>query len=54
MPNYNFKCLKCEKEFTLALSLKEKEEGKVKCPFCGNDKIELQITPFYVKTAKKS
>lgn len=54
MPNYTFKCLKCEKEFTLVLSLKEKEEGKINCPSCGNDKVEHQITPFYVKTSKKS
>jgi putative FmdB family regulatory protein len=54
MPNYNFECLKSEKEFSLFLSIKEKEEGKVKCPSCGKDNVEHQITSFYVKTSRKS
>ena len=38
MPNYEFQCKKCNKKFSMALSVKEREEGKYKCPKCGSRK----------------
>jgi putative FmdB family regulatory protein len=53
MPNYEFKCQKCNKKFSLALSLKEREEGKYKCPKCGGRKSQPIFGNFYAKTSKK-
>ena len=54
MPMYDYKCLACNKEFLLALTLKEHESGTAACPSCGSKKLEQEITSFIVKTASKS
>lgn len=54
MPLYEYKCLDCKKEFLLALSLQEHENGAAACPSCGSKKLEQQITSFIAKTARKS
>ena len=54
MPAYEYFCEACEKPFTKILTLHEYEEGEVYCPFCGSDRVEQHLTPFYAVTAKKS
>lgn len=54
MPSYDYRCPKCEKEFTVSISIGEHDAGKVKCPKCGENKVEQLITAFLVKTSKKS
>jgi len=54
MPTYEYKCFKCNKEFSLILSMKEHDAGKAKCPKCGGKKLEQLITAFQVKTSRKS
>lgn len=54
MPLYEYKCEDCKKTFSLVLSLKEHESGKVKCPECGSKKITQLIMPFYAKTESKT
>jgi putative FmdB family regulatory protein len=54
MPTYDYRCAKCNKEFSLILSMKEHEEGKAKCPKCGGKRLEQLITPFQTKTSRKS
>lgn len=54
MPTYEFRCGKCNKEFTLVLSLKEKEEGGIQCPDCGAKELETLLSTFYARTSKKS
>jgi putative FmdB family regulatory protein len=54
MPNYEFKCEDCKKKYSLALSIKEREKGKFKCPKCGSKKSQPIIGNLYVKTSKKS
>ncbi len=54
MPTYDFKCLSCGHDFSLTLTVKERESGKIKCPSCNSTKIEQVITSFFVKTSKKS
>ena len=36
MPFYEFACQDCHQEFSLVLSLKERESGRVTCPGCGS------------------
>ncbi len=54
MPNYDFQCLKCNKKYSLSLSIKEREEGKFKCPKCGSKRSQPRFGNFYAKTSKKS
>jgi putative FmdB family regulatory protein len=54
MPSYEYRCPKCNKKFTLILSIREHDAGKGKCPKCGGKKLEQLITTFQVKTSRKS
>ena len=55
MPTYDFRCGKCKKDFTVTMTLKEREKKKVKCPSCKSaQKVEPIFTSFFAKTSKKS
>ena len=55
MPEYEYTCKKCKKDFSIFLSFKEVEEKqKIKCPHCGGNNIQKKFTSFFAKTASKS
>ena len=54
MSIYEFRCLSCDKTFTLPLSLNDFEKGKYACPSCKSKKVEEQFTSVNVVTSKKS
>ncbi len=54
MPTYEFRCNKCNKKFSLVMSMAEYDKKKPKCPKCGSSRVEQQIQPFYAVTSKKS
>jgi putative FmdB family regulatory protein len=54
MPQYEFLCSACKKEFSMVLTVSEFEKGKVKCPKCGGKKVEQRLAAFYAITSKKS
>jgi len=55
MPTYDFHCAKCKKDFTVTLTLKEREKGKIKCPSCNSsNKVQPIYSSFFAKTSKKS
>ena len=54
MPTYEFVCEKCGKEFSLIMSLKERETQKVKCSSCGADEVTQQLSAVITKTSRKS
>jgi len=54
MPSYDYRCLKCNKEFSIILSIREHDQNKAKCPKCGGKKLEQLITHFMTKTSRKS
>lgn len=54
MPIYEFLCEKCQKPFTLALTIAEYERKDFRCPMCKGTKVKQQIVPFQTKTSKKS
>jgi putative FmdB family regulatory protein len=54
MPSYDFKCEKCNKKFTLNLTIREYETTKFRCPKCKSVRVKQQITPFQTVTGKKS
>jgi putative FmdB family regulatory protein len=54
MPTYEFFCEKCGKEFTVIMSMKERETEKIKCNFCGADEVTQQLSAVITKTSRKS
>jgi putative FmdB family regulatory protein len=54
MPVYDYRCAKCNKKFSLTMSIAEHETKKVKCPKCGSSKVGRQLAVFYAVTSKKS
>jgi putative FmdB family regulatory protein len=54
MPHYEYRCIECNKKFSVVLTLGEHEKGKVKCPKCSSTKVEQQWAAFYATTSKKS
>lgn len=54
MPQYQFFCKACQKEFSVVLTLAEYNKGGVKCPKCGGGKVEQRWAAFYAVTSKKS
>lgn len=54
MPNYEYKCSKCNKTFSVVLGIKEHGSTKVTCPDCGGQQVEQLISTFFSKTSKKS
>ncbi|MFP3927452.1 MAG: FmdB family zinc ribbon protein [Desulfobacteraceae bacterium] len=54
MPTYDFRCEKCNKEFSLTMSIAEYDNKKFRCPECKSTRVKQQITPFQTVTSKKS
>jgi len=54
MPSYEYRCPKCNKKFSVLLSIKEHDAKKAKCPKCGGRKLEQLLTHFMTKTSRKS
>lgn len=54
MPNYEYKCVKCDKTFFVVMGVKEHDSAKVTCPDCRGNQVEQLISTFYSKTSKKS
>ncbi len=55
MPLYEFRCEKCNENFILKMTVKEREKKKTfKCPKCNGRKVKPVITSFSAITSKKS
>jgi len=54
VPTYEFRCEDCKKDFTVVMSMAERDKGKVSCPVCKKRKVKQQISTFQTKTSKKS
>lgn len=55
MPSYDYTCLKCKKDFSVYLTLKEADsKSKVTCTHCKSDSVEKKFTAFFAKTDRKS
>ena len=54
MPVYEFICQKCDKDFTLVLSLSEYEKKDFTCPKCKSKEVKRQLSSFQTITTKKS
>jgi putative FmdB family regulatory protein len=54
MPTYEFLCNKCQKEFSVTMTIREREEKKPTCPTCGSSVLEPLMGGFFAKTSRKS
>lgn len=56
MPQYEFICRDCEKEFSRILTMAEYDKSKtaMKCPHCGSEKTERRWSAFFAVGSKKS
>jgi putative FmdB family regulatory protein len=54
MPTYEFLCTKCQKEFSVTMTIREREEKKPACPSCGSTDLEALMGTFFAKTSRKS
>ena len=54
MPLYEYFCKKCDKSFTITMSIAEHEKKKVKCPECKGTNVASQFGSFFAKTSRKS
>ena len=56
MPQYEFVCQKCHKQFSKFLGISEylKEKNGIKCPRCGSKRSERRWSAVYAITSKKS
>ncbi|MBU7005408.1 FmdB family zinc ribbon protein [Phosphitispora fastidiosa] len=46
MPAYDFRCKSCDSQFTVRVSISERD--KVRCPDCGTSNVKQVLTPFSV------
>ncbi len=55
MPDYEFSCQSCNKQFTAHMSLKEHESQLPECPECkSTSNVDRVISHFNVQTTRKS
>jgi len=54
MPEYDYKCEACGKNFAVHQSYEEHDNSRVKCPNCGSLKTKRILAAVFTKTSKKS
>lgn len=54
MPVFEFRCRACGQRFEDLLSWREVEEGKVRCPRCGSERVERLLSSFAVAGRQQS
>lgn len=54
MPQYVFVCASCQKEFTLIMHMDERGKAEIRCPECGGERVQPQVSRFSAVTGKKS
>jgi len=52
LPNYDLRCMKCNREHNIRVTMAEKSEKRVPCPDCGSFELEtiFKTPPAYVKS----
>ena len=55
MPDYEFFCRKCNKQFTAHMSIEEHDRRVAECPECRSEQdVQRTISHFNVQTTRKS
>ena len=53
MPFYDLKC-SCGEEFNIMASMSDRENNRIRCPKCGNDKLEAIFSKVNIVRSRKS
>ena len=54
MAEYDYRCLKCKKRFTITERIAEHESRTHRCPSCRSTRVQQIPAAFVAKTSKKS
>ncbi|MCG6929652.1 MAG: zinc ribbon domain-containing protein [Desulfofustis sp.] len=54
MPVYDYRCEKCDRDFSLEMKISDYTKKKISCPKCKSKKVKRQISSFQTITSKKS
>jgi len=54
MPMYDYTCQDCGKASLIVLTLKQYDQGDIKCPECGSKNLRRIYSTFTAHTTKKS
>ncbi len=54
MPSYEYTCRRCNKPFTVVMSISEHGARKPSCPTCKGNDVQQVLSTFIAKTSKKS
>lgn len=54
VPTYEFRCEDCRKNFSVVMSMAERDKGNVRCPVCRKKNVKQQLSTFLTKTSRKS
>ncbi len=54
MPEYDYQCEKCGKEFSLRMGISQLDMARVRCPDCESEETKRVISGFVTHTSRKS
>jgi putative FmdB family regulatory protein len=54
MPTYDYRCEKCRKSFSLALTISQHGTKRIICPKCGSRQVKQKVSAFFAVTKRKS
>ena len=54
MPIYEYRCMKCHTRFSQQQAIDEHGHKRPACPRCKSHAVEQVLSPFFVKTVRKS
>lgn len=54
MPQYDYRCLKCMKTFSVTESIHVHDSKRHRCPSCKSTRVQQTVAPFFAQTSKKS
>jgi putative FmdB family regulatory protein len=54
MPIYEYRCTKCDAQFTRQEGVEEHDRARPACPKCRSRAVEQLLSPFFAKTVRKS
>jgi putative FmdB family regulatory protein len=54
MPIYEYRCTKCDAQFTRQEGIEEHDRTRPACPKCRSRAVEQLLSPFFAKTVRKS
>ena len=54
MPEYEYQCAKCGREFSMRMSVTEHDTTQVSCPHCKSNETRQIISAFVTHTSNKS